>query len=137
MTWRRVLGVWAFLAGAMSANGALREMALARVLPRWAADLASAAAGLAIILGSSRMLLRPAAGKDGVSAGRVATVWLSLTLAFEFGFGHWVDRKSWAEIFANYAVWRGKLWPFVLAGVVAAPFLWLDNPPGRFHNRPH
>ena len=127
MTWKRVLGTWALLAVVMSANGVLRETALARVLPRWLADVASAALGIAMILGVTRMLLAPARGVRGRGAATVAATWLMLTLAFEFLFGHFVDRKSWSELFANYALWRGRLWPVVLASVVAAPFLWLGG----------
>jgi hypothetical protein len=41
-----------------------------------------------------------------------------------------VDGKSWGELAANYAIWRGRLWPAVLATVVIAPFLW-----ARRHDR--
>jgi hypothetical protein len=54
----------------------------------------------------------------------IASIWLFLTLAFEFTFGHWVDHKSWAELCANYNIARGHLWPFVLASLVCAPFVW-------------
>jgi hypothetical protein len=43
---------------------------------------------------------------------------------FEFTFGHYVDRRSWAELLANYNLVKGRLWPVVLATLVAAPFLW-------------
>ena len=125
MTFRRTLGIWALLAAAMSANGVFREEVLTRLLTRRQADFASAGLGIAIILGVTRWLILPATTGRTLTARRVAAAWISLTLAFEFVFGHWVDHKPWSELFANYAVWRGRLWPFVLTSLVAAPFLWM------------
>jgi hypothetical protein len=128
MSVRRTLGAWILLAALMVANGALREVALVPWLGRAAADALSAATGIAIILAVTRAFLRPLAGLPTAHAGRVALTWVGLTVAFEFLFGHYVDRKSWAELLANYAVWRGRLWPAVLAAIAAAPFLWTRRP---------
>jgi len=51
-------------------------------------------------------------------------IWTTLTVAFEFIFGHYVDRKSWSELAANYAIWNGRLWPLVLLSLILAPFIW-------------
>jgi hypothetical protein len=55
---------------------------------------------------------------------RVSATWFVLTVAFELVFGHYVDHKSWTELADNYAIWRGNLWPLVLASLVRAPFIW-------------
>jgi hypothetical protein len=120
----RVLGVWLLLCGAMVGNGILREAALVPALKRSAADIVSAALGVTIILAVTRPFLHRFAGQPGAHPARVAGAWLGLTVAFEFLFGHYVDGKSWGELLANYAVWRGKLWPLVLLTVAIAPFLW-------------
>lgn len=125
MSFRRTLGVWALLALLMTANGVLRELALLPWLGRSAADVLSAVIGIALILGTTRAFLRPLAGTPSAHPGRVALAWIGLTVAFEFLVGRYVDRKSWSELLANYAIWRGRLWPVVLAVVAAAPFLWL------------
>jgi hypothetical protein len=124
MSLRRTLGVWLLLSVLMTGNGILREIALVPWLGRAAADLVSAASGIAIILTVTGAFLRPLAGLPSARPGRVALVWLGLTVAFEFLFGHYVDGKSWAELLANYAVWRGRLWPVVLAVIGISPFLW-------------
>ena len=71
-----------------------------------------------------------AIGPVGVSIG-----WLGMTVAFEELFGHYVDGKSWTDLAANYAIWRGRLWPLVLLMVVLAPFLWSRSP--ERHGRSH
>jgi hypothetical protein len=40
---------------------------------------------------------------------------------FEFGFGHYVDRKSWRESIDNYDVSEGRVWPLVLAWTTIGP----------------
>ena len=55
------------------------------------------------------------------AAARVGLTWVVMTTAFEFGFGHFVARRSWPELAADYDVARGRLWPLVLAAVGTAP----------------
>jgi hypothetical protein len=124
MTVRRVFGVWSVICVAMIANGIVREVALVSLLKRTAADIVSAAVGIAIVLGVTRVFLGRFAGRPDAHPGRVALAWLGLTVGFEFLFGHYVDGKSWGELVANYAIWQGRLWPVVLLTAVVAPFLW-------------
>ena len=124
MTLKRTLAVWALLLPLMIGNGILREIALVPALGRRPADVVSAALGIAIILAVTRPFIRRATDTTVQALLRVSLVWLVLTVAFEFVFGHYVDGKSWAELAANYALWRGNLWPLVLASLVAAPFIW-------------
>jgi hypothetical protein len=48
---------------------------------------------------------------------------LGLTIAYEFGIG-FAGGKSMAEMLENYAIWKGKLWPLVLATIAATPWIW-------------
>jgi hypothetical protein len=54
-------------------------------------------------------------------AAVVGAEWLSLTVAFEFGFGRAVAKQSWEELLADYNVARGRTWPFVLAAIAGGP----------------
>ena len=69
----------------------------------------------------------------------VSATWLVLTVAFEFLFGHYVDGKPWPALAANYQVWNGALWPFVLIALVGTPFLWARplDPPNPSPVPPH
>jgi len=124
--WRRMLLAWVVMAVAMTANGIFRVKVLA---PRWGdvwAGVASAASGVALIQMIARQALQhPTSAPQRM---QIAALWLLLTLTFEFTFGHYVDRKSWSELLANYNLARGRLWPIVLASLTAAPFVW-----GRKH----
>lgn len=44
---------------------------------------------------------------------RLGILWVVLTLAFEFLFGHFVDGASWAALFANYDISAGRLWVLI------------------------
>jgi hypothetical protein len=52
---------------------------------------------------------------------RVGAAWLAMTVAFEFGFGHYVDSKSWAELVADYDLTQGRVWGLCLVAIAAAP----------------
>ncbi len=51
----------------------------------------------------------------------VGAGWGSATVAFEFGFGHFVARESWSCLLDAYDVTEGRLWPVDVAAIVAAP----------------
>jgi len=53
----------------------------------------------------------------------IGLIWLSLTVAFEFIFGHFVVGHSWEKLFADYKIWEGRLWIFVLIWITIAPFI--------------
>jgi hypothetical protein len=55
------------------------------------------------------------------AAARIGTTWVVLTVAFEFGFGHYVAKQSWQTLLADYDLRRGRLWPVVLAAVATMP----------------
>ena len=124
MSWSRLFAAWVLLALAMSINGIFREAALKRWMAAGAADIVSAALGAAIILFITRAFFRRLAGQPGGELLKASAVLLILTVAFEFAIGRYVDHKSWAELFANYAIWRGRLWPILLALVALTPFIW-------------
>ena len=122
--WMRVLACWLALAVLMSANGVFRELVLKPSLGATAADVLSAVLGAAIILLLTAYAFRALAGTSigGLLAVSVALV--ALTVGFELVVGRFVDHRSWAELAGNYALWRGRLWPLLLAIVAVSPLLW-------------
>lgn len=51
----------------------------------------------------------------------VGLLWLLLTLAFEFGFGHFAAHKPWGELLADYNIAAGRVWVLVLLTTFLAP----------------
>jgi cation transport ATPase len=124
MSSRRVLAAWLILAIAMSLNGAFRELCLRRAVGSSQADAISAALGAVIILLVTRPFFRALATRSLAEIVRISLLLVSLTVAFEFVFGRYVDGRSWEELVANYAIWDGRLWPALLVLIAATPFLW-------------
>jgi branched-subunit amino acid ABC-type transport system permease component len=88
------------------------------------ADILSVLLGIVIIIGMTRVLLRPLASRPTSELVVASITLVLLTVAFEFLFGHYVDRKSWDVLLSNYEIHRGRLWPIALAVVALTPFMW-------------
>ena len=56
-------------------------------------------------------------------------LWLGLSVALEVTIARAMMGVSWPNLLANYAIWRGEPWPFVLLLELTAPVLfgWLRN----------
>ena len=61
--------------------------------------------------------------KTPAAAILLGAFWVALTLTFEFGFGHFVAQKSWAELLNDYNVLRGRIWPLVLVVTGISPYI--------------
>lgn len=110
---KKVRGWWPGWAGAGIGvgNGVLREATLVRVLDEDDANRLSALTAVAAFTVYFEQLQRRWPLGSGREAVEVGAAWLALTVAFEFGFGRLVAKKSWRELSAEYDVRRGRLWP--------------------------
>jgi hypothetical protein len=123
MTLPRALLTWLLLFVAAFTNGAVREFFYARYFDEPAANRVSVGTGIllfgVVIWAVTRVWPFSSPGQ----AGRIGLLWVAMTVAFEFGFGHFVRGRPWPALFAEYAIWRGRLWPLVLAWLFVAPVL--------------
>lgn len=124
MRFTKLLTAWLIILPFMIANGIFRELVVKQVVADAVAEAISVALGIVIVVALTRWLLRPLAGKATGDLIRASLTLVLLTVAFEFLFGHYVDRRSWSDLLANYAIWDGKLWPIALATIAFMPFLW-------------
>jgi ABC-type glycerol-3-phosphate transport system permease component len=51
----------------------------------------------------------------------IGTIWLILTVAFEFFFGRYVGNHPWSRLLADYNLLAGRLWGLVLLAVATLP----------------
>ena len=61
------------------------------------------------------------------SAGQAMTIgliWLALTVAFEFLFGHYVMKHPWSILLKDYNILKGRLWALVLIWITIAPYIF-------------
>ncbi len=120
----KAAAAWAGLLAAMTVNGVLRAAVLVPLLGEHHARQVSSVLGVCIVISLAGVFVRRLPDPGAAPLVRVGLLWGALTLAFEFGFGHYVSGLSWAELAADYDVGAGRLWPLVLAATVAAPWLW-------------
>ena len=124
MTFTKLFRAWLVIVPFMIMNGMLRELVLQPLMPPRIADAISVATGIAIVVILTRSLLHPLAGKPPSQLVSASLTLVVLTVCFEFLFGHYVDRRSWSDLAANYEIWNGRLWPVALVVIAFMPFLW-------------
>jgi hypothetical protein len=54
---------------------------------------------------------------------RLGSLWLLLTIGFEFIFGHFVMGNPWPLLLHDYNIFAGRLWVVVLIWTAVAPFV--------------
>jgi hypothetical protein len=105
-------------------NGALREVAIKRMIDEpWAHHLSALTAIIlfGIYAWAMRFRLDLRSDSDAVFVG---ALWLILTFVAEtLIVGRLMGHHSWPEIFANYNIAKGNLWPLVLIWVTTLPFI--------------
>ncbi len=53
----------------------------------------------------------------------IGGIWLTMTVIFEFVFGHFVAGHSWSRLFMDYNLFRGRVWILVLVWILVAPYV--------------
>lgn len=121
MSLLKSLFAWFVILVLAVANGALREAVLIPLLGKVSAlVLSGALLSLAIIV-VAYVLVRGASNASFSRSLLVGILWLALTLAFEFSFGLYVQRKPLPEVLEAYTFGEGNIWPVVLLVTLLAP----------------
>ncbi|ODU27266.1 MAG: hypothetical protein ABT15_01100 [Pseudonocardia sp. SCN 73-27] len=121
--WRFWLTGWVGLAALAFANGTLRVVGYQNLVGETAArQLATNILIIAIGLYTAALHRRRPL-PDTRTALAVGSTWTALTLAFEFGVGHYVFGTSWPTLLADYDLTQGRLWILVPVATLLAPAL--------------
>jgi hypothetical protein len=54
----------------------------------------------------------------------IGLIWLGLTVAFEFLFGHYVVKHSWTRLLRDYNLLKGRIWILILIWITIAPYVF-------------
>lgn len=54
----------------------------------------------------------------------IGVIWLIMTVAFEFVFGHYVMGHPWIRLFHDYNILKGRVWLLVLIWTTVAPYVF-------------
>jgi hypothetical protein len=118
----RALLVWLGLLLLAIANGTFRVAFLTPRLGEAAGHVASTLLLSALILGAVWLSIPWIRPETPRAAWAVGSGWLALTVAFEFGAGHYLFGKPWGVLLNDYDLARGRIWLLVLVvTLVSAP----------------
>jgi len=105
------------------ANGVTRELVYRDRVSELTAHQISTGTGVGLFALYFWLLDRRWPLPSRPAALQVGAVWVTLTVAFEVGFGHWVDEKSWSELAHDYNVADGRLWALMVTWVGLGPLV--------------
>lgn len=118
------VGVWLVLTVLAIFNGLLRNATYARLLGEYAGHVLSSFILIAVVFALTYAFLRLARVDYGLGDLLVVgAMWLAMTVAFEFLFGHYVAGYAWSRLLADYNVLKGRAWALVLLAVFLAPVI--------------
>jgi len=121
--WKYVLA-WIPLVFIAIINGAIREGWYGKHVSELQAHQLSTATGV-LLFGVYIWVLvgigRPASGGQALTVG---LVWLGMTVACEFLFGHYVAKRSWSDLLHDDNLFAGRVWLVVLVWVTLTPCLF-------------
>ena len=128
-----VVGLWGLMVVVAILNAGLREGVVTPAL----GDSAGRAIGAvilatAILAVSYLFLSNTSIDYSGRDLWAMGAVWLVLTVAFEFGFGHFVMGHSWDFLLEDYNIFKGRIWVIVLIADAVGPYLMGSLANGRW-----
>ncbi len=118
------MGAWLGLVVLAIMNGVLRQYAYGRCMQELSAHQLSTVIGLSLFglyICFLTGLCRLDASRQALLIG---LIWLIMTVAFEFLFGHYVTGHSWSRLLQDYNLMKGRLWLLVLIWTALAPYFF-------------
>ena len=117
------LGAWLPMVPIAIANGVLRETWYGPQLTELAAHQASTISALFLLGAYIWFVLRRWPPTRRGQALGIGLLWICLTLAFEFLFGHYVAGHAWDRLLADYDLLAGRIWVLIPLALGLAPWL--------------
>jgi hypothetical protein len=105
-------------------NGTLREGWYGKYLGELRAHQVSTATGVLLLGVYMWVLIRLWRPESPCRALAVGSMWLGLTVTFEFVFGRCVRGLEWSRLLHDYNIFAGRVWVAVLLWVAAAPYVF-------------
>jgi hypothetical protein len=105
-------------------NGIVREKTYKNLFGDLHAHQISTVIASAAYITLAYFMLRTAVSKLGYGQLLlIGLIWLIMTVCFEFGFGHYVDKAPWSKLFADYNIFKGHVWGIFLIIVLLSPII--------------
>jgi len=121
MFWLHATLAWLLFATLAVGLGALRVLYLQPLVGEGAAHVLGTLVGCALFLALTFRFVRWTGVRRRARLVALGLFWALATIAFEFGFGHYVMGHSWARLLADYNLLAGRVWVLVLLTLYAGP----------------
>ena len=119
----RYLLLWLVLAVIAIANGTLREFTYGSLVSELTAHRLSTLSGMLFTGLFVWFVQRRWPIASLAQAWLIGCCWLLFTIAFEFGFGHYVIGHDWQRLLADYDLSAGRVWSLFLLWILILPVL--------------
>lgn len=120
----RYIAFWFVLAGIAIASGSLRQFGYSRLVSELTAHQVSTVSGILLTAAAGWWFSRLLPIESARQAWIIGASWLFMTLAFEFGFGHFVAGHSWQHLLAEYNLLAGRIWLLFLCWIALMPYVF-------------
>lgn len=117
----RAIIVWLGLMVLAILNGTVRQYGIIPFTGERAGHWISTVMLCGLILGATYLAWNRLAPRNMADAWEIGILWLALTMAFEFLAGHFLFKRPWAQLFADYDILNGRIWVLVLIITLIAP----------------
>jgi hypothetical protein len=105
-------------------NGIVREAWYANHLPELRAHQVSTLTAVVLFGIYIWVIIRVWRPESSRQAILIGLIWLALTVAFEFLFGHFVMGHPWSRLLNDYNILAGRVWSVVLLWITVAPYVF-------------
>ena len=119
----KYLLVWILMAVVATTNGIVRQTTYGKVVSDLAAHQISTITAILATGAVIWVIHRIWPIESSAQAWLIGICWLVLTVAFEFGFGHFVAGHSWQRLLADYSLFQGRVWSLFLVWVFVMPYV--------------
>jgi hypothetical protein len=120
MTPLRAVLSWFVLLAVAFLNGAVRQFGYPSTLGDFAARQVATGVGAVALGATIWFILRRWPLPRASQAWATGALWAALTVVFEVALVRGGGRP-WDDVIAQYALWKGSLWPLLVLWVLAAP----------------
>ncbi len=105
------------------ANGIFRESVIAPYVSELSAHQLSTLSGIILMSLFIWLVLHFWRLQSAKQAIIVGLMWISMTILFEFVFGHYVVGHPFSRLFQDYNLFSGRVWALFLIWIAVLPYL--------------
>jgi hypothetical protein len=104
-------------------NGALRDLGYKKYVGSLTAHQISTFTLIILFAFYIGYIIKHFSPASSTQAILIGTIWVILTLCFEFGFGRYRG-NSWSALLADYNILKGRIWILIPLWTLITPYLF-------------